>query len=199
MVIGVTGGFGTGKTTVARMFARLGAHVIDADRIVHRLLKLSTPVGKTLVSTFGREILRNDGSIDRQRLARKAFASGRSLTQLNRIIHPVVTRKIKQSIKRIKERDPDSVVVVDAPLLFEADLAKDLDRIVVVAADFSRQLRRLTRERKITPGDIRLRISKQMKLKEKVGLADYVVDNNSTLEHTEAQVRQIWEEIGGFR
>lgn len=194
MIIGITGSFGTGKTTVACMFARLGAEIIDADKIVHNLLKDDAGVKDKLAVRFGNEILGENGEIDRFRLARKAFAADENLGYLNRIIHPIVIKGIRESVEQIKKQSMDSIIVVDAPLLFETGLDAIVDRVVVVTADVSRQAERLTRKG-FRQDEAEARIRRQISLTEKEKRADYVIDNNAALEDTEKEVVKVWKEI----
>ncbi len=197
MIIGVTGSLGTGKTTVSRMFGRLGAKIIDADRLVHSLLRGDAVLIGALAAGFGKDIRKPDGAVDRRRLARKAFAGRRQVARLNRIVHPAVMKKIAEKAGRITRRDPEAVVVVDAPLLFEAGAEKAFDRIVVVKADPDRQRERAARKAGLSAAEFRRRQRWQLPLAEKIRRADYVVDNNGTRGRTRSRVEEIWREIGG--
>jgi dephospho-CoA kinase len=185
LVIGVTGSFGSGKSTVAGMFQGLGACVIDADKIARRVVSPGGGCYKKLIHTFGPGILKK-GRVDRARLARLVFAEARLLRKLNRITHPAIIRIIKQDIRRAKK----ALVVLDAPLLIEAGLRKAVDKLIVVKVSKDTQLKRL-RQKGLKTNEIILRVKSQMPLSRKVRLADFIIDNNGTVEKTRKQVAQI--------
>ena len=188
MVLGVTGSFGSGKTTVARMLKRLGAVVIDADEIYHRLLKPKQPLYKKIVSVFGPEILKKNKQIDRKTLAEIVFNGKQSLQKLCRISHPIIIAQIKNKLRQIKGR----IAVIDAPLLIEAGLAKIVDKLLVVKINRKKQIERCAKQRKLSQAFVLKRIRLQMPMREKIKLANYVIDNNGTLSQTRDQVREIW-------
>ncbi len=167
IIIGVTGSTGTGKTTVARMFAKCGAYVIDADKIVHHLLDKSM----------------------RKALAGFVFDEARALRKLCRIIHPLVKKKIFSEIKKHRS---EKIIVIDAPLLIESGLNKKCDYLVVVKANFRKQLKRSSKSLSLSQNQVRKRIRQQMPLKRKIALADFVIDNTGSVKNTEKQVRRVW-------
>lgn len=191
-VIGLTGGFGTGKTFVASIFRSLGATVIDADRIAHDAIRKGKPAYKKIVSFFGKEILDKDVQINRKRLAGKAFGSRKSLARLNRIVHPEVIRTIKAGIRMAGSGD---IVVVDAPLLVEAGLVGMADLVVVVKSSQRRQVERCNRKFSMSSSDVMKRIKGQIPIMRKIKLADFVVDNGGSRSGTRKQVKKIWKEI----
>lgn len=195
MIIGVTGSIGTGKTTVAKMFRRMGGVVIDADEISHELIYPGRPAWKRIVSTFGKAVLGRDYSIDRKVLARKVFSDSRKLKKLSGIIHPLVYKAIREKIARIKRADPSALVVLDVPLLLESGGRKHVDRLVVVTAPRSVQLKRAYDKFGMGRSDALRRIKAQMPLKEKVKVADFVIDNGGSLISTERQTRAIWKKL----
>lgn len=170
MIIGVTGSTGAGKTTVSRMFAKCGAYVIDADKIVHGILDKSS----------------------RRLLAHFVFDQPQALRKLCRIIHPLVKKKI---FSEIKKHRPEKIIVIDAPLLIESGLNKKCDYLVAVKANFRKQLQRAGKSLSLSQGQIRKRIRQQMPLKRKIALADFVIDNAGSLKDTEKQVRRVWLEL----
>lgn len=196
-IVGVTGSLGTGKTTVAGIFGRLGAVVLDADDIAHRLIEPGKPAWKKIVSYFGKDILKRDLHIDRQALGKKAFSGARRLKRLCAIIHPLVYKQMRAKIKRIKKVDPSAVVVLDVPLLLETGGQKYTDKVVVVTAPRSLQLKRGCGKFGLSRDDIMRRIKAQMPLKEKIKAADFVVDNGGTVVSTEKQVMTIWKKLAG--
>jgi dephospho-CoA kinase len=190
MVIGITGNFGVGKTTVANMFRRLGAEVVEADRIAHRIIQPSTPAYKQIIACFGKGILAGK-YISRKRLANIAFSNKKNLNKLNKIMHPKILRRIRERINKI----PDSrILVIDAALLIEAGLLSRIDRLVVVKARQGVQMNRLRRSGR--PGSqIKMRLSFQLPQDKKVSLADFLIDNSAGRSQTMKQVCDIWERL----
>lgn len=197
IIVGMTGGIGTGKTTAAEMFRRMGAAVIDADEISHRLIYPGRPAWKKIVSTFGKAVLRRDYFIDRKILAQKVFSDSRQLKKLNGIIHPLVYKAIREKIATIRRPDPSAVVILDVPLLLESVGQRHADKLVVVAAPRDVQLKRVCEKFGIGKSDALRRIKAQMPLKEKIKIADFVIDNGGSLISTEKQVRAIWKTLVG--
>jgi dephospho-CoA kinase len=191
-VIGLTGGLGTGKTFVASVFRSLGAKVIDADLAARSEIRKGSACYRKVVSAFGPRILRRSGEIDRRSLADIVFSDRRALKRLERIVHPPVIKAIESQIVRSRARD---VLVIDAPLLMEAGLAKRADMVVVVHASKRTQLARLSKERSMKRSDALKRISAQMPMNRKIGAADRVIYNDGTKSQTRRQVKELWKEI----
>ncbi len=183
IVIGLTGGFGCGKTTVAGMFSRLGAHIIDADRIAHKISRPGTKIFKKLTDIFGTTILNKGGFIDRKKLGGIIFSNKVLLKKLNAIMHPEILRLMAKEARQSQ----GNVVVLDAPLLFETGLNKFCDFTAVVRATKTTVASR-TRNKAYTATIIN---KNQMPLREKVRLADFVIDNNGTVSNSRKQVEQI--------
>jgi dephospho-CoA kinase len=192
IVLGVTGGFGTGKTTVAGYFRKRGAKVVDADKIVRYLIKPGSGVYKKILAGFGRGVLKKDRTIDRLKLSRVVFPDRQLLNKLNRIIHPQAIKMIEREIRLARKK----IVVLDAPLLFESGLQRLTDKVIVVKADRGRQLKRLLKKTSLSKKEILMRIKAQMPLSTKVRRADFVIDNSGTEDHTKKQVvnlrRMLW-------
>lgn len=187
-IIGLTGSFGSGKTTAARLFRKLGACVIDADKIARRYTGPKSPVYNRLKRAFGEKIFKKDGAVNRAELAKLVFSNSGLLSRLNGIIHPEVIRDIKSRINSSRS----SFIVLDAPLLVEAGLAGTVDKLVVVKAAKDLQIRRLEGKIPISRADILKRIKCQLPLSEKIRLADFVIDNNGSIDKTKRQVKRIW-------
>lgn len=189
-VIGLTGGFGSGKSTVAGMFKSFGARIVDADRIAHSLLSPRGGMYRDIIGIFGEKILKADRTIDRRALAREVFSCPRLLKRLNAIIHPQVKKIIGEKIRGYGA----GVIIVDAPLLFETGLDKAMDAVIAVIIERSEQLRRL-KEKGLSEKESMLRIRRQMPLREKARRADFRIDNSGTRKETRAQARALWQRI----
>lgn len=190
-ILGITGSFGSGKTTVARNFKSLGAKIIDADKIAHRLIKPQTKIYKRIINTFSEDILKKNRTIDRDKLGEIVFNNKNLLKVLNKIIHPQVIRIIKREIKTSSQE----VIILDAPLLIEVGLKKLVDKLIVVKITRKKQMERILHKMSLSKTDILKRIRHQIPLKDKVRIADFVVDNSGTVENTKRQVIRIWELI----
>ena len=191
-IIGVTGGVGTGKSTVARMFGiRLKAPVLDADQITHRLMRPSSPVWRRIRARFGKGVIASSGEIDRRRLGKITFGDPKKLETLCEIIHPAVRRWIQGELKKIRRSQPRTRVILDIPLLIEAGSAYPLDFLVVVSAPLKVVAQRLKKRSGWTLREVKRRQGFQLPLREKERLADFVVDNGGTLEAARRQVSKI--------
>lgn len=194
LVLGVTGGIGTGKTTVSSIFREFGAEVVDADEIAHELLGPGREGAEKVREQFGHQFLDDDGGVRRDELGKVVFADEGSRRRLEAALHPLIIGEIRRRLQSFKQR-PDSgrlVVVVDAPVLLEADARDLVDRVVVVWTRQSTQKGRLNAKGGLTEAEAEARIASQMSLDEKVRLADFVVDNDGDIESTKRQVAEIW-------
>ncbi len=189
--LGLTGGFGTGKSTVSGMFAELGARVTDADDLVHSLLRPGTRQYREVVNLFGPSILKRTGEIDRRRLAGMVFGHPRRLKRLNRILHPPVLKAMEDELKRGEE----GVMVMVVPLLYEVGSEKLFDYVVVVRAAPEVVEKRNSRARKMTGDEINKRRAAQLPLAEKEQRADFIIDNNGPTAETRRQVKEIWKKL----
>jgi dephospho-CoA kinase len=195
ILVGLTGGVATGKSTVAAMFRRRGATVVDADQLARQVVEPGKPAWREIVRTFGSQVLRPDRSLDRQALADIVFRSPPKLRRLERIIHPRVARLQSRLTRTIAERQPDAVVIYEVPLLFEAGVDKRVDAIIVVTADRRTQMERLARRTGLSRRDILRRIRSQMPLAEKRGRADFVLDGTQPLRTLRRQVARLYEQL----
>lgn len=193
-VIGLTGGLATGKSTVAAMFAKCGAHVINADKIAHQQMRPGTPGHRAIVKLFGKEILKG-GRLNRKAIAARVFKDRTLLAALNRIVHPAVRAATIKEIARLKRIDPKANVVLDVPLLFESKMDILTDVTVVVRSSREKQIARAKRNLGITAEEAGKRIRAQMPLREKIRQADIIIDNNGTLNQTQKQVKRIWQKL----
>ena len=187
IVVGLTGGFGTGKSTVARLFRAHGAAVLDADRIAHACYAPGKPLYRRIVRAFGKGILRRDRAIDRRLLAERVFGSPRALARLNRLVHPEVIRQIRTRIRDARQR----IVVVDAPLLVEAGLTSLVDALIVVTCTRQQQIARAVKKTGLGRRAVIERIKAQIPLSRKKRLADFIIDNSGSWTGTKRQVENI--------
>jgi dephospho-CoA kinase len=191
VILGLTGSFGSGKSTVAGIFRSFGAKIVDADEIAHRLISPRGPAYKKILKAFGKGILNKDKSIDRGKLAGIVFNNKAMLVKLNKIMHPAIIKIMKEEMRASRAK----VIVLDAPLLIEAGLAKSVDKIILVTVKKDTQIKRLQRKTGLGRAAILKRIKCQIPLKEKERLADFIIDNNGTLKSTKKQVTKL---IPGF-
>lgn len=191
--IGLTGGFGTGKSTVAGIFRELGAYIIDADRLARERLRKGTEEYRQVLALFGDTIVDDKGRIDRKALADTVFGDSRILARLNRIVHPAVIRKIEEGLDGARE--PVRIAVI--PLLFETGLEGDFDYLIVVTADRETVNRRVREKRKMSEEEIERRRAAQFPLSEKAKRADFIIDNSGSIEQTREEVKKIWERLTG--
>jgi dephospho-CoA kinase len=192
-VIGLTGGIGSGKSTVAGFLAEMGAKIIDADTVGHRVLESDEQVKQELVEAFGSGVLTPEGKIDRQALAGIAFRQPKALPLLNKITHPRITEEIKKQLEEYREKGI-SVVVIEAPLLIEVGWAAKVDRVWVTTAPQDVIVKRLE-GKGMTPEEAMARIKSQITDQERIKKADVVIDTDTSLEELKELVRVIWEEI----
>jgi len=195
IVAGLTGGIGTGKSTVAQTLAKAGAEIIDADVIARQVVAKGRPAWKKIVADFGGIVLRPDGEIDRNRLATLVFLNTARKLALNRIVHPYVRRQIAATLRELRSRRPEAVVVMDIPLLFEAGMNRNLDEIIVVYAPESEQRRRLIQRDGLHPQQAGARIRSQMPIEEKRRRATVVIDNSGSREQTRRQTLKLYREL----
>jgi dephospho-CoA kinase len=191
ILVGLTGGIATGKTTVAQMFKRCGAVVIDADQLAREVVRPKTPAWREIVAAFGDDILTPNGSINRQALGAIVFHDRRKLRELERIIHPRVAREQQRLVRRIAARRPNAVIVYEVPLLFESGAHKRVDKVIVVTADRKTQIARLKRRNDLTRAEALRRIKHQMPLARKVRRADVVLNGTDEKAAVRKEVRRL--------
>lgn len=180
MIIGITGSFGSGKTTVANMFSRYGFKVINVDKLYHEIYNKNKSLKNKIKKEFG--------TLDRNKIKKIVFSDYGQLKKLNKITHPTIIKEIKKMINNKKS------IVIDIPLLFEAKIQNLFDKIIVVKCDKQTQIKRILKKKKHTKTEINNIIKSQMPLKEKIKRSDFVVDNK-TIKETEKQVNSIIDSI----
>jgi len=188
--VGLTGGIATGKSTVARLFRERGIPVVDADQIAKEVVKKGSTGLESVLSHFGRDLTDAQGNLDRKKLGRIVFGSPGKLTELEKILHP----EIKLQTARLKKQLQDqghSVAVYDVPLLFEKNMIKDFDAIIVVTIPEKEQIRRLKERDQLSDQDIQDRLRTQLPMAHKEERAHYVIKNEGSIEDLEKSVRQV--------
>ena len=196
LLVGLTGGIGSGKSTVAGMLEERGAVVLDADEFARRAVAAGTPGFRHVVETFGRRVVAEDGEIDRARLARMVFAEPQDRERLEAIVHPEVARLLHEELQPY--RDTDRVVVYAVPLLVENGLQSMFDEVVVVTAPEDLRVERLM-ARGMAEDDARARIRAQLTDDEREAVATHVLRNDSSVEGLERQVDELWAELAASR
>ncbi|MSQ40063.1 MAG: dephospho-CoA kinase [Dehalococcoidia bacterium] len=191
IVIGVTGGIGTGKSEVSRFLESLGAFLIDADRVGHSVYLPDTQGWKELVAAFGRDILQPNREVDRRKLGGIVFSDPKALEKLNAITHPKIRQRISEIIQeqRVKEA---KAVVVEAAILIEAGWKDLVDEVWVTTTDADKVVQRLQQRNNLTEEQIRGRINAQMTQAERLNHADVVLQNNGDLERLHTRLRELW-------
>jgi dephospho-CoA kinase len=195
LIVGLTGGVASGKTAVSRVLREEGAYIIDADQIARELVQPHKPAWNELVRAFGKEILQEDGSIHRRKLADKVFTDPEQRKVLNQILHPRIKEEMDRRTKEIGQRDPEAIVVIDAPLLVELGVYRQVDQLIVVTSTQMQQMERLKERDGRSPEEALRLFSSQMPVEEKVKLADFVIRNEGSLEETKKRAKEVFKEL----
>lgn len=193
-LIGLTGGIASGKSTVAKILARLGAAIVNADVLAREVVEQGRDAWKEIVDTFGPDVLQPDQSLDRQKLRATIFTDAKARRTLESIIHPRVRTLAEQRIRQYGDAGYE-VVVYEVPLLFEGNLQESLRPVILVACDIDTQRRRLQERDQLDAASAQKQIEAQMSLAEKRRLADYVIENDGGLDDLDRQVRAVLEKI----
>ena len=195
-VIGLTGGIGSGKSTVAAMLAELGADVIDTDKVGHDVYRPGTDGFGRVTEAFGRDILAADGTIDRSALAAKVFADPDALRRLNGIVHPLIGLAVRDWLQRVQGEPRTTPIVVEAPILMEAGW-QFFDEVWVVIVEPETAIARVTASRPMTPEEVRSRIAAQMSNAERIRRAQRVIRNDGDLRALRSEVEAAWRAVAG--
>jgi dephospho-CoA kinase len=193
-VIGLTGGIGSGKSTVAAMLAELGADVIDTDKVGHDVYRAGTEGFRQVMAAFGRDIVASDGSIDRRALAARVFADPEALRRLNAIVHPLIGLAVRDWLQRAQAEPRTAPIVVEAPVLMEAGW-RFFDEVWVVVVEPETAVARVTAARDMTADEVRRRLAAQMSNAERVRLAYRVIHNDGDLDALRVEVEAAWRAI----
>jgi len=195
ILVGLTGGVATGKSTVAKMFKQCGAAVINADLLARQVVEPGKPAWRAIVKLFGKTVLNQDRSLDRQALGSIIFHNPKKRRQLERIIHPRVAREQTRLTKAITRKDPNAVVIYEVPLLFEAGVDKRVDKIIVVTADRNIQIARLKKRNGLSRAEAIRRIRSQMPLAKKTQQADHLLNGTLPRPSLRRQVGQLFRSL----
>jgi len=185
MFIGLTGSFGSGKSTVAQIFKELGVEIIDADEIAKEVVLPGKSAYCEIIEIFGKEVINPDRSLNRKKIAEMVFSNEDLLNKLNSIVHPKVRERELELRDELKDKP---LVVFVVPLLFEKGFEKYVDRVVAVVVDNKIRIDRLTKNQKFSPQEIQERLNTQLSQEEKIRRSDFVIDNSGSIENTRLQV-----------
>ena len=192
LAVGLTGGIASGKSVVTRELGRLGAIILDADEIAHKLMEPGGPAFEPIVERFGQEVLDDRRCVDRRALGVRVFADPRERWALNGILHPMVIQEEERLHQEIRLLGQDRMVITDAALLIEAGTHKRFDRLVVVHCSLQEQLRRLKERDGLPPEVAMLRIEAQMPMAKKAALANYTIETIGTEDDTRGKARELY-------
>jgi dephospho-CoA kinase len=191
--IGLTGGAATGKSTVSEILRGLGAYIIDVDLIGREVVEKGSPCLKEIAAQFGEDMLQPDGSLDRKKMGDLVFADREKLERLNAIVHPAMTARVEEKIKKLEGDQSTRTVVVDAAILIEMGLRRLVDCLWLVWADRKTQVERLMTRDGMSQEKAENIINSQMPMEEKERYADVVIENTGTLQDLETKIRKLWE------
>lgn len=182
LIVGITGGMGTGQTTLAKFLEEMGVKIIYADKIAHHIVNRDAEVKKNLRKAFGNNIYTRNGKLKRKLLGGMVFNDENRVQLLNKIVHPPMAAQIIEEIERARESGKYPIIALDAPLIFEADLEKMFDTIVVVTSKMANRISRIEQRDGLPKKEIMRRIRKQLPVEEKAKWADFVVRNDGTID-----------------
>jgi dephospho-CoA kinase len=192
LLVGLTGGIATGKSTVSTLLRQLGCQIIDADLLAREVVGPGQPALAQIVTEFGREVLTADGELDRKKLGAIVFADPERRRRLEAITHPAIRERFAARLAELDEQGFAGIVVFDAPVMIESGNYKNMERMIVVVTDDATQMTRLNGRDGTGDAENRRKIASQMPLAEKAKLADYVIDNSGSREATAEQVRRVF-------
>ena len=194
-VVGLTGGIASGKSVVSNMLRDLGAGIIDADEISREVMIPHTKCWEEVIASYGSELLLEDLTIDRKKLAISVFKDSKKIKKLNRIVHPYIMQRIEEMIDEIRSKDPQALVIVDAALLVETGVYKHYDKLIVVYVSKETQLKRLIIRDAMSQEEAESRIDLQSPLTEKLKVADYIIENEGSLSKTREEVEKVYKAL----
>jgi dephospho-CoA kinase len=195
LIVGLTGGVASGKTAISQILKEEGAYLIDADQIARELVQPHTATWNELIKVFGKEILQEDGSIHRKRLAAKVFSDPEQRNLLNQILHPRIKTEMNKRVKEIGQKDPNAIVVIDAALLIELRDHQEMDKVIVVTSTEKQQIERLKKRDGVNQEEAQRVLSSQMPLEGKMKVADFLIQNEGSFEETRRRVKEVFQEL----
>jgi dephospho-CoA kinase len=197
--VGLTGSIAVGKTFVVSVFRELGCATFDADQIAHSVMEPGREAYEDIVREFGREVLAQDGSIDRKKLGAIVFRDSERRQRLNELVHPRVIIEQNRLLAEAERADPDRIAIIDAALMIESGGYKRFDKLIVVFCDKETQIERLMKRNGLTREEAAVRVAAQMSSEEKRRYADLEIDTSGTHDETRARVVAVYEKLKGFR
>lgn len=195
LLVGLTGGLGSGKTTIARMFNQLGAHIIDADLLAREVVKVGKPAFKMIIKVFGDSILTAQHTLNREALAKIVFQNPGKLKRLTNILYPYIAQAQTRRTREIRRRNPHAVIIYDAAMLIEAQAHKRMDKVIVVHADRTTQITRASQRDGLSRAETIRRLRYQMPLRKQLRFADIVIDGTMSLKQLRAVVQDLYEDF----
>jgi len=195
LILGVTGGIASGKSTVSRMLEESGAPAVDFDALARQIVEPGKPAFKEIVALFGEGVLQSDGKLDRKKLAGIVFGDERKRRALENMTHPRIVEAFLDRVDEITQRDPHAILQAVIPLLFEVDLKHLVHKVLLVYIPREMQIERLMKRDGISREAAESILKAQLPIDEKVGYSDFVIHNEGTLEETRKQVEKVWEEL----
>ncbi len=193
LLLGVTGGIASGKTTVANILEDLGAHTIDFDALARHVVEPGKQAFQEIIAHFGKEVLLNDGGLDRKKLAGIVFEDEEKRKRLESMTHPHIFEEFKRRVGRIAGKDPHGIVQAVIPLLFEFHLQHLVHKVLVVYVPKETQIKRLVERDGITEEEAAKRLKAQLPISEKVMYSDFMINNDCPVEETQKQVKDLWQ------
>lgn len=194
-IIGLTGGIASGKSTVSKVFREMGTIILDADQIARQVVLPSQPAWEDIVELFGPQVLNPDQSLNREKIGDIVFSNPDCLKELNRITHPRIMQYYKDALRQISMEKPEAIVMLEVPLLYETNMDRLCEQVIVVWVDRETQIKRLMEREKLSQEDAIKRIDSQMPLDEKARRADIVIDNRGSLVETKEKATIYYNEI----
>jgi dephospho-CoA kinase len=195
LLLGVTGGIASGKTVVAKMLEGLGAPLIDFDVLARQVAEPGKPAFTLIVDYFGKEVLQGDGTLDRKKLSKIVFQDTEKRNQLEGFTHPPIYEAFLKRVKAITEKDPEAIIQAVVPLLIEKNLQSIFDKVLVVYVPEEQQIERLVERDGISRKEAAHMLKAQLPINEKLAYADFVVNNQDSMEETRKQVEEVWREL----
>lgn len=195
LLLGVTGGIASGKTTVANMLAELGAHIVDFDLIARKVVEPGQPALRDIVDYFGTQVLQEDGTLDRKKLSEIVFRDMEKRKKLESFIHPRMGEEVLRQVNELAQQDPNAIIQMVVPLMIELNLQYQCHKLLVVYVPQEVQVQRLMERDKISRDQAEAMLKAQLPIEEKLGYADFVIRNDGSLEETRRQVKELWEKL----